>query len=450
MTIRPLLVDLGVWAGLAVIFTAVLMAVGYANRPPTAADLMASAEQGVLESCRGWTGTRALHAGMQEDVCQCVASRARTKIYGGVDDGDFSICRQRVAGQMSQHPDLDRAFLANFPQLCGNLEGLMSGRPSDGSSAFCDCLAGQVQQSATIKASYAFGDGEPASSGRDERFRVCSQVLAYGKGWQVDDVGTASMEMPSFFPYREAALRCAEDGARFEVLSGGTTFRGPLEFQDDVETVFVSDSGEAVVAAPDSYALIDKLAARASIGMLAGNTNHEISLHGFAEAAAAVLRQCAEGQAEAPAVVTTAHAYDDPWVNFEPGYTVAQGSAERNWLGTLVCEGTGAYLTLQGELVESVIQRNPDPAGTFLAADVPVTLAGDQGTLFDDRVRCDWGANEGDTDSCFVLLDRDRLDRLYGSGFVAITLDGEALDPVAFGTSAALQASRQACYRTAS
>lgn len=208
MSKRTLWLDLGVWAALAGVFVTVLVVVAQLNRPPSYAELQARAEQSVMQDCRGWSATRSLHASMQENVCQCIATRARTS-FNGIDDADFVSCRQRVAARMTAHPDIDREFAANFPPLCGTLEGRISGLSGDGSSQFCQCLQVSSSKIVATKAAYAFGGGEAESVEQNTRLQQCTGSMAFGEGWKVTAPGEATMHLPPYLTFPIVTLPCA-------------------------------------------------------------------------------------------------------------------------------------------------------------------------------------------------------------------------------------------------
>ena len=442
---RALFVDLAVWAGLACTFAVIVMLVGYLNQPPTAADFRANALQALAASCLGARATAALHPDMRQDVCQCTVSQADFP-YVKLNDRDFGVCRQRAAARMESHPDLETAYAANFPALCGVLERGFSGTETDGNSEFCGCIDAQIGEDLTVKASYAFGTGEGNTDERDERVKACGRFLTFGEGWKSTGAASAGMRMPPFMPHHDLVLRCDPRGVVFEVRGGGRVIDGFLAFYDDDDSELPVKSGPGQVLPPFSYSLVEKLGTRDAIMMGAGDAVYRISLAGFAAAAAPVLTHCPDPALREVVAVAPSDA-PDPWSTLDGGYIAVREDEGLNWWGSLICDSSPTYFTVQGEIVEEAMGRFPDTSGTFLAAGVPVTVTGDDGTLFEDHVSCDWGAKEGDSQSCFINLDEARLDQLFASGGVTFAVDGTALDRVAFAASPAVQSAQAACYR---
>jgi hypothetical protein len=444
--LRPWMIDMSIWTVLCIAFLGLLWTVVQLTLPPTPAQVQARLATEARALCLAHPSTALLVTDMRDDVCGCMADRVTTSL-GGLDQGDFDQCRQRVAQRMTSHPDLDSAFAANFAPACGRMEGQLTGRATDGTTPFCGCLQEETAAAPAAKAAYAFGGGEVPSGARDARVRTCSPMLVFGEGWKAGGEGFASMRLPPLLPFQQMVLRCFDAGLRVEVLDGTLPVRSAVTFMEESDPNPVLSSTTGVIGEHDAYTLTDKLSLRTEIEVWTEDSGYGVTLAGFREAAAHVLATCPENVPATPAVGGP-QGLVDVWETADAGRYYIPASPISDWWGTLVCDWPPPYLTLQGPVVQRVIERFPDPTGARLATGVPVELMGDNVVLFSGETFCDHGADEGDTESCFLALDRRLLDTLFASGSLGARLGGETLEPVGFGGSAAIQSSRAMCYRS--
>lgn len=171
MKVPPFLIDLGVWLVLAVVFLALATLSLNMMRPPTAAAQMVAADDTLMDACQAWDGSLAVPPALRTALCRCMvlgADGSVNRLY----QQDPSRCRG-IVRRFASAAEMDQSFEDNFPSFCGELEGQLTGGPTDGRTPFCQCLKTSVAADYEAKLLYAQGEAEPPSQGRKARIRAC-------------------------------------------------------------------------------------------------------------------------------------------------------------------------------------------------------------------------------------------------------------------------------------
>ena len=445
---RAWTIDIVVWLGLSLLLAGVAVASFQLTRPPTIDEIIQRQKADFIGTCRADPGVQSMPGEMREAHCTCMAQELNS--FGGISQGDASRCRRSAARRMSGSNQLAAAFGQNYPAACQRIEEALSGN-GDGSSAFCRCMAGQVEGDPTRAAMYAFAGGEGQSKAFDSDLDSCKWALVFGRAWATKAEGsrlTAVSYIPAVMQVTELAFVCDNGELSFETRDGLSLLRNqPVAFID-AATGENRRELEGVQVGPRAYQLLHRLAALSGDGAIGFQTDgQQISwtLEGFEAASNAVLAACPESRE--PTVAVASSGLADEWENFESTTAMLKQRSGRNWSGSLRCEDSPAYMEITSPLVDAIIAKYPDPAGNWQAAGVPMHVGGTQPTAFDQAVNCDDGLEGGAGLSCFLGLTRQDFDRIAALEPLEMTLDGQELTAVAFASSAAVQEAGQACKR---
>lgn len=447
---RLWLIDWAVWLGLVVIFAVGAILIVVLTQPPTYEQQVAAAESATLRTCETDPNTLGMPLAMRGQYCQCIV--ARSSGFGGLSMDDANTCAVRASRAMVANTDLEATFNERFPATCGRFEGEVGGVQTNGVTPFCQCLQAGVMKDRSAMASYAFAGLAPDDDAQQERVRACGSLLLQGRGWIAGTGPVANMEINGFLGAFDLRFSCADENLIFEALAGnGQPIEDQIAFFDsDGADDFWITAETGHLAAPASYALLDEMIERSEfdISIALGERAFRLTLSDLTAAADKVLEACPE-LAAGPAPGITVSTAPDLWEALDSGWAAIKQDPLRPWSAGLVCESSPPYLSLQHVELRELIASYPDPEGTFLAAGVPVSIRAGEGHVISEEVVCDWGLEEGAEESCFITLDRQRLDNLYAAPDVTLFIAGQELGTTAFGGSAALAAVRNACYRYA-
>lgn len=446
---RAWLIDLGVWAALALIMVTVSITAFSVMRPPTSAELTARYEADVRSTCQSAPATQAMPQAMRQSYCSCIVTESTS--FGGVSEEEAQACRSNAARVMKDSPTLLADYRVGVSKWCQRYEALATNHSGSPTGPFCNCVARGVEGDRDNMVQFAYAD-RPARGALWEQTREsCGHDLYLGSDWQVEQ-RDGRMALFSEYPWALHGARiefaCEAGSLVFSMRwPSGKAVDPPLVVANELEAFEYLDSNKAA-AAPQSYALLEQLQSMDQIDdrpyayATVASLSTTINLKGLKAGAAKLLKECPEPQGGI-AKASTVEAGVDAWRVVSP--TMVTTDDIDGWQFTLGCDSV-ISLEVGHDALGGLSEKYPDPQGQFAAAGVPVVMTVQGGPSIEKTVVCDTPRETAMASACFIKLEHDDLLALL-QGEVSIAVAGRQAPPVRYGGSASLREIAPSCDR---